>query len=116
MALPEQVCAVIDDEVLWFSILADQNAGTIFRSYRKVPSTIILRHELYFCCLHLQFNVILLGGMPSRIDESMVNLFKDVYEYLKLCNFASKLYVLDNEYSGTVKKYIISKKSEIQLV
>ena len=50
--------------------------------------------------------VIILWGMTSRTDESMVNVFKDNYEHLKLRDIAPKLHVLDNECSRTGKNTI----------
>ena len=54
--------------------------------------------------------------MKSRADESMVEAFKDIYDYLKTKILKPKLYVLDNEYSKAAKTYINSNVTNIQII
>ena len=54
--------------------------------------------------------------MKNRTDKSMLDAFQSVYEELKAANCSPKLHVLDNECSQAIKKFVQSKKSEIQLV
>ena len=54
--------------------------------------------------------------MKSRKDEDMVTTFKEVYDELKTKEHQPKLHVLDNECSKAVKNYIVTEKTNIQLV
>ena len=54
--------------------------------------------------------------MDTPCDATMIDTFKDIYEYLKVRNLAPKLYILDNEFSKAVQKYVKYEKVEIQLV
>ena len=44
--------------------------------------------------------------MTSRNDESMVETFKSVYEFLKKHNCSPKLHVLDNKCSKAVQDFV----------
>ena len=46
----------------------------------------------------------------------MVEVFNDIYAYLKARGLAPKLHVLDNECSKAVQNYIRSENTTIQLV
>ena len=54
--------------------------------------------------------------MKNRSDGSMIEAFREVYDYLQSKHLHPKLQVLDNECSKAVKKYIHSKDTDIQLV
>ena len=54
--------------------------------------------------------------MKSRKDEDMVTMSKEVYGELKTKGHQPKLHVLDNECSKAVKNYIVTEKTNIQLV
>ena len=54
--------------------------------------------------------------MSTQCDATMIDTFKNIYEYLKVLNIAPKFHILENECSKAVQKYIKSEKVEIQLV
>ena len=72
--------------------------------------------QYIFVAYAYKINAILMRGMKSRSDACMVEVFKDIYEYLKTRGLNPKLHVLDNECSKAVKNYIRTENAEIQLV
>ena len=54
--------------------------------------------------------------MATQCDATMIDTFKNIYEYLKVLNIAPKFHILENECSKAVQKYVKSEKVEIQLV
>ncbi len=54
--------------------------------------------------------------MKDRMDACMFQTFKDVYEFLDICNCKPKLHVLDNECSRVLQTYIKKEDTRIQLV
>ena len=63
-----------------------------------------------------KINAILVRPMATRYDATMIDTFKDIYEYLKVRNLAPKLHILDNECSKLVQKYVKYENVEIQLL
>ena len=61
-------------------------------------------------------NDILVRPMATQCDANMIDIFKNIYEYLKVRNIVPKLHILDNECSKVVQKYVKSEKVAIQLV
>ena len=47
-------------------------------------------------------------------DENMVEVFQDVYDYLRKQNLTPNLYVMDNEFSKAIKTFIKKEKVNIQ--
>ena len=54
--------------------------------------------------------------MPNRKDASMIKVFIDIYKTLKERKWNPKLHVLNKKCSKVVKKYILSKNTNIQIV
>ena len=53
--------------------------------------------------------------MKSRLDDSMVKTFKEVYAFLKQCNCSPKLNALDNECRRAVENFAQNKKQASNL-
>ena len=51
-------------------------------------------------------NEILLHPMKNREKETMVNTFKEVYDFLKQRKLTPKLHIMDNECSKVLMNYI----------
>ena len=55
--------------------------------------------------------------MPNREAGTQVKSFQDIYKYLIDRNFTPLLHVMENEYSRTVKNFIIdNNKTRIQFL
>ncbi len=55
-------------------------------------------------------------AMPNRTNASMVNIFKDIYETLKMQGWQPKLHVLNNECLKAMQNYICKENVQIQIV
>ena len=53
--------------------------------------------------------------MTSRADASIIEAFKDIYEYFKTKNLQPKLHILKNECSKAAKIYIKCNGTNIQI-
>ena len=94
---PEQVCTAIDDEMFCFVILADQNENTIYSDLAgRFPVCSYGGMNYIFVAYVYKINDILFRPMVTRCDATMIDNFKDIYEYLKVRNLAPKLHILDN--------------------
>ena len=114
---PQQACNAEDDTMSCYAVLADSIDGTMYSDLTgRFPVQSFSGNQYIFVAYIYKINAILLRPMKNRSDESMVAVFKDIYEYLQLRNLAPKLHVLDNECSKAIKKYIISQNTNIQLV
>ena len=58
----------------------------------------------------------LVRSMKSRIDESFVEAYREMYEELEAKGFKPTLNVTDNECCKAVQKYITSKNVDYLLV
>ena len=56
--------------------------------------------------IHYLVYAILVRPMATRCDATMIDTFKNIYEYLKVRNLAPNLHILDNECSKAVQKYV----------
>ena len=54
--------------------------------------------------------------MRSHKDEHMVEVFEDIYSYLRDRNLSPSLHVMDNECSKAIHTFINKEKFNIQLV
>ena len=54
--------------------------------------------------------------MATQCDATMIDTFKDIYEYLKVHNLAPKLHILDYECSKSVQKYVKAERVAIKLL
>ena len=105
MSPPEQVCTAIDDEMFCFAILADQNEDTIYSDLAgRFPVCSYSGMNYIFVAYVYKINAILIRPMATRCDATMIDTFKNIYEYLKVRNLAPKLHILDNECSKAVQK------------
>ena len=98
MSPPEQVCTAIDDEMFCFAILADQNENTIYSDPAgRFPVCSYSGMNYIFVAYVYKINAILVRPMATRCDTTMIDTFKEIYEYLKVLNLAPKLHKLYNE-------------------
>ena len=105
----EQVCTDIDYEMFCFAILADQNKNTIYNDLAgRFPVFSYSGMNYIFVAYVYKINAILVRTMATRCDATMIDTFNNIYKYLKLHNLATKLHILDNEYSKAVQKYVKS--------
>ena len=117
MSPPEQVCTAIDDEMLCFAFLEDQNEDTIYSDLAGLfPVCSYSGMNYIFVAYVYKINAILVRPMATHCDATMIDTFKDIYQKLKVRNLAQKFHIVDNECSKAVQKYVKSKKVEIQLV
>ena len=117
MSPPEQVCTFIDDEMFCFAILVEQNENTIYSDLAgRFPVCSYSGMNYISVAYVYNINAILVRPMATRCDATMIDTFKNIYEYLKVRNLAPKLHILDNECSKAVQKYVKSERVEIQLV
>eukprot|EP00804_Cyclotella_cryptica_P028568 CCRYP_015819-RA/>CCRYP_015819-RA protein AED:0.41 eAED:0.38 QI:0/0/0/1/0/0/4/0/399 len=84
--------------------IAEQNDGTVY-----TDQTGAFPQHKY------RSNAILVRAIKDQTDKSLTAAFHDVYKYLTKRGFQPKLYVMDNQCSKAVKKYIITTKATIQL-
>ena len=54
--------------------------------------------------------------MKGRTDKDMVEVFQDIYGYLREQNLTPALHVMDNECSKAIKNFIKKENVNIQLV
>ena len=54
--------------------------------------------------------------MKGQKDEHMVEVFQDIYDYLRERNLPPNLHVMDNECLRAIKKFIKKENVDIQLV
>ena len=114
---PQEAFTAIDDEMFCFAMLADKNEGTVYSDLAgKFPVQSYEGHLYLFVCYVYSKNAIIMRTMTSRSDESMVETFKSVYEFLKKYNCSPKLHVLDNECSKAVQNFVEKENTNIQLV
>ena len=113
----EQVCSALEDEMFCFAMLADSNEGTIYSDLPgRFPVQLFTGKNFIFVAYIYKINAILIRSMKNRSDGSMIDAFKEVYEYLQSKHLHPKLHVLDNECSKAVKQFISSQDMDIQLV
>ena len=66
-----------------------------------------------FVAYFYKINAILVQPMTTRCDATIIDTFKDIYEYLKVHNLAPKLHILDNECSKAIQKYVKAERVAI---
>ena len=90
----QRVYTAIDNTVFCFTILVNQNDGAVYTDLSgrfPVPSFCGMK---YIVVAYIyKINTIIISGMPSRTYESLVNVFKDMYEHLKVQVLKPKLCV-----------------------
>ena len=97
MSPHEQLCIAIDDEMFCFTILVDQNKYTIYSDLAgRFPVCLYSGMNYIFVAYVYKINAILIRPMATRCDATMIDTFKDIYEYLKVRNLAPKLHIPDN--------------------
>ena len=117
MQPPQEACGAQDDEMFCFAVVNESKAGTIYSDltgHFPVQSFTGMQH--IFVAYVYTKNAILIRAMPNRTDDSMVKVFTEVYETLEQRNWKPKIHILDNECSKAVKKFILAKNVDIQLV
>ena len=83
MRPPEKLCTAIDDEMFFFAILADQNKDTIYSDLAgQFPVCLYSGMNFIFVAYVYKINAILIRPMATRCDATMIDTFKDIYEYL----------------------------------
>ncbi len=66
--------------------------------------------QYIFVAYGYDLNAIIVRGMPSRADASMVTAFREVITTLKTGGYHPALNVMDNKCSAVVEKYIRSEQ------
>ena len=103
MALMEQVCSAIDDEMFCFSITTEYEGNAIYSDLPgRFPIESYAGMNYFFVAYIYKYNYIVIRPMKSRKDEDMVATFKDIYDELKAKGHEPSLHVLDNECSKAV--------------
>ena len=114
---PEEACSAQNDEMFCFAVVNESKAGTIYSDLTgRFPVQSFTGMQYIFVAYIYTKNAILIRAMPNRTDESMVKVFKEVYETFEERNWKPKIHILDNECSKAVKKFILAKNVNIQLV
>ena len=114
MSPSEKVYTAIDDEMFFFAILADQNDNTIYSDLAGIfPVFSYSGMNYIFVAYVYKINAILVLPMATRCDTTMIDTFKEIYEYLKVRNLAPKLHILNNECSKAVQKYVKAERVAI---
>jgi len=87
-----------DDTMSYFAVLADTFDGTINSNLtgQFLVQSFCGKQSIFVAYIY-NINAILLRSMNNQNDVCMVEVFKDIYEYLKARNLSPKLHVLDNE-------------------
>ena len=65
---------------------------------------------------HYNSNEIIFRPMKNRSNVEAMNVYEDMYDYLKARNCEPKLNIMDNEASTSVKRYITNANVNYQLV
>jgi len=113
----EQVCSTLEDQMFCFAMLVDSIEGTI---HSNLPGRFLVQSytgkNYIFVAYIYKINAILIRSRKNRSDGSMIEAFREVYDYLQSKHLHPKLHVLDSECSQAVKIYIRSQNTDIQLV
>jgi hypothetical protein len=110
---------VEDAEVELFvnATIGNQNERTVYTDQTgSMPVPSFHGKRYHFVAYEYQSNAIIVRALKDLSDNSMVEVFKDVYDYLTSKGFKPKLNVMDNACSRAVQKYIKSTEADIQLV
>ncbi len=113
---PSQEIRAMKD-VFCFAALADAITSTIYTNITGAfPVRSFKCMQYIFVAYVYDLNAIIVHAMPSCTNASMVQAFTKVITILKSQGYQPALNVMDNKCFNTVKKYIGSKKINIQLV
>ena len=114
---PKQICNANENGIFVFAALADNINGVMYRDLTgRFPVESYWGMKYIFIAYIYDENVILMRPMKNRTDACMIAVFKEIYEYLKERNCKPKLYVMENECSKAVQKFIKKQEVPIQLV
>ncbi len=81
----KEACNTKDDEMFCFAAIADANEGTVYSNLtNRFPVWSYPGMQYIFVAYIYSKNDILMQAMPNRTNASMVNVFKDIYETLKI--------------------------------
>ena len=87
MIPPEKLCTAIDDEIFCFDILVDQNEDTIYSDLAgRFPVCSYSGMNYIFVTYIYKINAIFVRPVATRCYATMIDTFKDIYEYLKVRN------------------------------
>ena len=107
----------LDECMYCFAVLGDMASGTIYTDLcGRFPVTSYRFMQYMFVEYIYKCNSILMRPMKGRIDKDMVEVFQDIYDYLRERDLTPALDVMDNEYSKAIKNFIQKEKVDIQLV
>jgi len=109
--------AAAEFELFVGATIADQNDGTIYTDQTgNFPTTSYHGKQCQFVASEYRSNTILVRALRDQSEQSLMEAFRDIYEYLTERGFKPKLNVMDNQCSKAIEKYIRSTKATIQLV
>jgi hypothetical protein len=114
--MPQQEACSMQD-VFCFAVLADANTGTMYTDLTgSFPVRSFKNMQYIFVAYVYDLNAIIVHAMPTCTDAAMITAFKEVIEVLRTRGYHPALYVMDDECSTAVERYIRSEKINIQLV
>ena len=114
---PQQLCTALEDCMYCFAVLGDMTSGTIYTDLcGRFPVTSFRGMKYIFVAYIYKCNSILMRPMKGRTDKDMVEVFQDIYGYLRKQDLTPALHVMDNECSKAIKTFIQKEKVDIQLV
>ena len=104
---PQQLCMALEDCMYCFTILGDMTSGTIYTDLcGRFPVTSFRGIKYIFVAYVYKCNSILMRPMKERTDKDMVEVFQDIYGYLREQNLTPALHVMDIECSKAIKAFI----------
>ena len=104
-------------EIFCFAAIADDIKGTVYTDLPgRFPARLYKGNQYIFLTYVYDANAIIVRPMKSRTKEDILEVFKDVYEYLKKKKFAPKLHIMDNKCSKLVETFLRQQKTDIQFV
>ena len=115
--LPQQLCTALEDCMYCFAVLGDMTSGTIYTDLCGLfPVTSYRGMKYIFVAYIYKCNSVLMRPMKGRTDKDMVEVFQDIYGYLRERDLTPALHVMDNKCSKAIKTFIQKEKVDIQLV
>ena len=83
MAPTKKMCTAIDDEMFCYSITTENDSNVIYSNLPgRFPVQLFTGKNYIFVAYIYKINAILIRSMKNRSDGSMIDAFKDIYEFL----------------------------------
>ena len=100
---PKQICTALEDCMYCFAVLRYMTSSTVYTDLcGRFPVTSFRGMKYIFFAYVYKCNSILMRPIKGRTDKDMVEVFQDIYGFLRERNLTPALHIMDNECSKAI--------------